>query len=166
MVRDGAVTRSPRLLPFATIRELMDDVVDPSADRIWESVGTIRTRSTTIRREPRTGDQWAAVRAQALTLAESANLLIIGPRHAAPEGTIAGEDELSPAEIDDRIATNRDAFEELAVNLRNLARKALGAIDRRNSEELFDVGGEIDVACEACHATFWYPGQANRKVTK
>lgn len=101
-----------------------------------------------------------------MTLAESANLLIIGPRQAAPKGTIAGEGELSPAEIDKRIAANPAAFEELAVNLREVARKGLSAIERRNAGELFDVGGEIDVACEACHITFWYPEQAPRKTAK
>jgi len=144
----------------------MDEVVDPSADGLWGAVGIVRTKSTTIRREPRSGEQWAAVRAQAMALAESANLLIIGPRHAAPEGTIGGEDELSPAEIDERITANRAAFEELAVNLRNVARKALSAIDGRNSEELFNVGGEIDVVCESCHTAFWYPDQAARKAAK
>jgi cytochrome c556 len=144
----------------------MDYMVDPSADGLWSSVAIVRTKSETIHREPRTGDQWNAVRGQAIALAESTNLLIVGPRRAAPEGTIAGEDELRPAEIDERIAANRAAFEELAVNLRNAARKALSAIDRRNSEELFDVGGEIDVACEACHTTFWYPGQTAPKSTK
>lgn len=162
----GALPQNSRLAPMATIRELMDYMVDPSADGLWSSVAIVRTKSETIHREPRTGDQWNAVRAQAIALAESTNLLIVGPRHAAPEGTIAGEDELSPAEIDERIAANRAAFEELAVNLRNAARKALSAIDRRDSEELFDVGGEIDVACEACHTTFWYPGPTAPKSTK
>jgi hypothetical protein len=162
----SAPAQNSRLEPTATIRELMDDLVDPSADGLWGSVGIVRTKSTTIRRQPRTGDQWVAVRAQAMTLVESANLLIIGPRHAAPEGTTAGEDELSPPEIDERIAANRAAFEELAADLRNVARKGLSAIDRRDSQELFAVGGEIDDACEACHATFWYPGQFAPKTSK
>jgi cytochrome c556 len=91
---------------------------------------------------------------------------MIEPRHATPRGTLAGEGELSPEEIDERIAANRVAFEELAVNLRNVAQKALEAIDRRNSEELLEVGGEIDAACEACHTIFWYPEQAARKSSK
>ena len=165
-VAAGAPPPSLRLVPTATIRELMDDMIDPSADAVWGSVGIVRTQSETFHREPRTSDQWTAVRAQAMTLAESANLLIIGPRQAAPKGTIAGEGELSPAEIDKRIAANPAAFEELAVNLREVARKGLSAIERRNAGELFDVGGEIDVACEACHITFWYPEQAPRKTAK
>ena len=162
----NAGAQNPRLVATATIRELMDDVVDPSADGLWGSVGVVRTRSSTIHRAPRTAEEWASVRRQAITLAESANLLIIEPRRATPKGTLAGEGELSPEEIDERIAANRVAFEELAVNLRNVAQKALEAIDRRNSEELLEVGGEIDVACEACHTIFWYPDQAARKSSK
>lgn len=161
-----AGAQNPRLVPTATIRELMDDVVDPAADGLWGSVGVVRTKSSTIHRAPRTGDEWASVRRQAITLAESGNLLMIEPRHAAPKGTLAGEGELSPEEIDERIAANRLAFEDLAVNLRNVAGRALQAIDRHDPEELFEVGGEIDVACEACHITFWYPEQGARNSSK
>ena len=151
-----------RLAPTATIRDLMSDVVDPAADGLWEAVGVISSKSATFHREPRTGEEWAFVRRRAMTLMEATNLLMIGPRHAASEGTIAGEGELTPGEIDERIATNHASFDELTINLRHVARKAIDAIDRRDPQELFAVGGEIDVACEACHKTFWYPDQATR----
>ena len=144
----------------------MEYLVDPAADGLWDSVAIIATKTGTDRREPRTDEQWKAVRAHALILAEASNLLIMGSRKAAPAGTVAGEGELTPADIDRRIAANRIAFEEFAVNLRNTARKAMRAIDEKDSRGLFAVGGEIDVACEACHAVFWYPEQSTPKRTQ
>jgi hypothetical protein len=150
-----------RISADASIRELMEYIVDPSADGLWNAVAIVQTQSGTDRREPRTEKEWQAVRAQAVTLLESANLLVLGTRKAAPAGTMAGEGELSPDSIDARIAANRVIFERLVVNLRNTARKALGAFDRKDANDLLAVGGEIDVACEACHMTFWYPDQNN-----
>jgi cytochrome c556 len=150
-----------RVSADASIRELMEYIVDPSADGLWNAVAIVQTQSGTDRREPRTAKEWQVVRAQAVTLVESANLLVLGTRKAAPEGTSAGEGELSANSIDARIAANRVVFEDLAANLRNTARKALAAIDRQDANDLLAVGGEIDVACEACHTTFWYPDQNN-----
>jgi len=155
-----------RLAPSATIRELMSGVVDPAADGLWEAVGVISSKTAIIHREPHTGEEWASVRRRATTLMEATNLLMIGPRRAASEGTIAGEGELTPGEIDERIGTNHASFDQLTMNLRHVARKAIDAIDRRDPQELFAVGGELDVACEACHRTFWYPDQATRKAAK
>jgi hypothetical protein len=36
----------------------------------------------------------------------------------------------------------------------------LDAIDAKDPQRLFDVGGEIDEACEACHLVYWYPPSA------
>jgi cytochrome c556 len=80
-------------------------------------------------------------------------------RHAAPPGTQPGAGELSPNEIDQRIASSRDAFVQFAQGLRLTATKALNAIDHKDSEALLQAGGDIDEACEACHVTYWYPDQ-------
>src|SRR5499427_7925639 len=46
----------------ATIKDIMDSVVDPSADFIWDSVSTIVTRKGTEERRPRTDMEWKEVR--------------------------------------------------------------------------------------------------------
>ena len=50
--------------PTATIKAIMDSLVDPSADVLCESVATVITRAGTEERQPRTdeGDQRAAPR--------------------------------------------------------------------------------------------------------
>jgi hypothetical protein len=52
-------------------------------------------------------------------------------RHAAPAGTQPGEGELSPQQIDQRIASDREAFVRFAHGLHATAMKALEAIDMR-----------------------------------
>jgi cytochrome c556 len=143
----------------ATIKELMDSVIDPAADDLWGSVEFIASQAGVEDRRPRTDEEWKAVRRRAITLIEATNLLVMQPRHAAPSGTQAGEGELTPAQIDKRIADSRPAFVQFAHGLEATAVKALRAIDKKDADALFEAGGEIDEACEACHLTYWYPNQ-------
>ena len=152
-------SQDSRFEGVATIRELMDYMVDPAADAVWNSVAILYTQSGVDRKEPRTDDEWKAVRGQAVTLIESTNLLIMDSRRAAPAGTVPGEGELTAADIDQLLATQRAAFVGLALGLRVASQKALTAIDKKDAVELIKTGGDIDEACEACHVVFWYPDQ-------
>jgi len=154
-----APDRDSPFIATATIRELMDSTVDPSADALWESVAIVYSMSGEQERKPRTPQEWLAVRRHAITLIEATNLLVMDGRHAAPAGTQPGEGELSPQQIDQRIASDREAFVRFAHGLHATATKALEAIDKQDSEALLQAGGDIDEACEACHVTYWYPNQ-------
>jgi cytochrome c556 len=143
----------------ATIKELMDSTVDPAADALWDAVSVRYTLKGVDDRKPRTDEEWKAVRRQAMTLIEATNLVVMEGRHAAPPGTKPGLGELTPEEIDQRIAMSRAAFVQFAHGLRASTLKALQAIDAKDAAGLFEVGGEIDTACEACHVTYWYPNQ-------
>ena len=145
----------------ATIRELMDSIVDPAADGLWDSVAVTSTRAGVEEKQPKTDEDWAAVRRHAVSLMESMNLVVMKGRHAAPPGTRAAEGELTPDEIDQHIDANRGALVGFAKALRATAQKALTAIDKKDVQGLFAAGSDIDAACEACHVTFWYP---NAKV--
>jgi hypothetical protein len=155
----GTSSQDSRFEIAATVRELMDYMVDPSADGLWNSVATVYTRTGVEHREPRTDDEWHAVRGQAVELMESMNLLVMDSRHAAPAGSVPGEGELTPAQIDQLMAASRGAFVGFAQSLRTASQQALLAIDKKDAGGLFDAGGAIEEACEACHITFWYPNQ-------
>ena len=146
-------------VPFATLNELMDSTVDPAADGLWDAVAITATAAGIDRREPRTPEEWAAVRRHAITLIEAMNLVVMPGRHAAPAGTQPGLGELPPQEIELRIERQRPMFVGFANGLRSMAREALEAIDRHDAEALLKIGGDIDAGCEACHVTFWYPNQ-------
>lgn len=154
----ASAQQSP-FIATATIKELMDSTVDPSADALWESVAVVYSMSGEKERSPRTPEEWLAVRRHAITLVEATNLLVMEGRHAAPADTQPGEGELSPQQIDQRIASDRETFVRFAHGLHATATKALEAIDKQDSEALLQAGGDIDEACEACHVTYWYPHQ-------
>jgi Cytochrome C' len=145
---------------LASIRELMDSEVDPAADFLWGSVASISTRAGLEERQPRTDDEWLEVRRHAVTLSEAPNLLIMkGRRVSATYVPSAGAGELDSNDVQKKIDENPQAFVALAQNLQDAAVKTLAAVDAKDPVALFELGGTIDEACEACHVTFWYPNQ-------
>jgi cytochrome c2 len=43
--------------------------------------------------------------------------------------------------------------------LHEAATKALSAIEAQDADRLFEIGEEIEHACEGCHSAFWYPNE-------
>jgi cytochrome c556 len=145
---------------LASIQELMLTQIDPAADVLWESVATISNAAGVEDRQPRTDAQWAAVRKGALALIQGADALTLPGRAVAPAGSKTEGEEAGVESVPDMqkaIDADHPRFVAMAHALRITGEKALAAIDRRDPEGLFDVGGEIDEACEHCHRTIWYP---------
>jgi cytochrome c556 len=137
-----------------SIAEIMDAVIMRQTDVIWGAVTFDDPPSG-----PDTDEGWKAVRDATLTMAEAANSLMIPGRHSAPEGKVAGEGELSPAEIDALIERNRPAWNAFALAMYANAMDTVEAIDRRDASAMLDLGGTLDEVCQGCHQTFWYPSQ-------
>src|SRR3954471_4223204 len=101
---------APPFRATSTIRELMQSIVAPSAQGLWDSVGRVSDAKGTRDLEPKSDEEWAAVRRHAVSLMESTNLLLIQGRHVARAGeqTNKADDadpgaELPPALIEKRI---------------------------------------------------------------
>jgi hypothetical protein len=156
----GTEVPAAQFVITATLQELMDSTVDPAADALWNAVEVIATAEGIEEKHPHTDEQWQSVRRGAITLIEATNLLVMQGRRAAPPGTQSARGELTPAQIDRKIAASRPTFEQFANVLRLSAVQALNAIDRRDSEALLDAGNALDEACEACHLNYWYPRSA------
>lgn len=160
-----AGTGSAPFMVTATIKDLMDSEVDPSADYLWESVATTVTRAGIDERQPRTDEDWKMVRRSAITLVEATNLLVMEGRHVAKPGEKSENPgiELGPEEIQKIIDSDRASFVKFAHALHDAGMQALTAIDARNVEGLLNAGEVIDTACENCHLKYWYPDseQAN-----
>jgi hypothetical protein len=148
------------LEPIASIQELMQSEVDPSADHIWDAVETVVSRSGTEERHPRTDAQWDDIRRSAITLIEATNLLQMNERRVSAKPFAAeANGALDSTQIAQRLAVNRAAFNAFAQSLRTAVLQQLAAIDARDPEALIHAGGEVDEVCEGCHLTFWYPNQ-------
>jgi len=159
-----AAKKEPPFRKTATIKDIMDSMVDPSADFLWESVATIVTRKGTEERRPRTDDEWKAVRRAAITLMEATNLLIMDGRAVAKPGEKSENPgiELSPEAIRRVMDDDPDTLIKLAGALHDAGMKAMAAIDAKNADALSDAGEVIDNACETCHLKYWYPPDAEK----
>ena len=144
--------------PTTTIRDLMDGMVDPSADIIWNSVSTTITKKGREEKAPHTEEEWATVRHGAIALIEASNLLQIPGRHVAMPGQRNEQGiELQPDEIETRINQDRHAWILLAHGLHDAATQALQAAEAKDPAKVLESGDAIDNACEHCHQTYWYP---------
>ena len=82
------------------------------------------------------------------------------PGSAGPTPLKPGEPapELSPAEIEAKVTANRVLWNYHADELRTVAMSSLTVVKTRNVDGLFQIGSDIDKACENCHIEYWYPG--------
>ena len=140
-----------------TIREIMDAEVDPAAGALWESVAFISSLQGDPEDRPQTPEQWQAVRRNAITLLEATNLIVMPGRRIAPPDVALAPGELDPAILQRKLETDTAQFAAYSQVLRRLALQAVAAIDAKDAQKLFELGGAIDSACEACHLVFWYP---------
>jgi hypothetical protein len=152
----------------ATIKDIMDSMVDPSADALWDSVATIESVTGVEQRAPRTDEEWKAVHRSAVILVEATNLLVMEHRHVAKAGEKAENPnvELSPERIEAEIQRDRQAWIDHAHKLHDAALPALKATEERSAQGLFDAGEAIDQACENCHLKYWYPESHQAEAAK
>jgi hypothetical protein len=136
----------------------MESIVDPAADSIWGAVEIVATLEGTVEKQPRTDDEWQALRRHAVTLVEAGNLLLIPGRKVARPGAKAGDPRVDrhPDEIQARIAQDQSAWTSHARALQTAATETLEAIDAKSVKALIDAGERLDLACEACHTAYWY----------
>jgi hypothetical protein len=144
---------------YSSIKELMESIVDPSADALWGAVGTVVDKEGFHESFPKTQEEWLDVRRAAVRIIEGGNLLMMPGREAAPAGTKSETPgvELEPAEIDTLIKKDRESFDGFAEALRAIGLEALRASEAQNTDLLMDVGARMENVCESCHQTFWYP---------
>ena len=146
----------------ASIREVMNSVIDPNIDVVWNSVRTVIDHGKSVDYAPANDEEWAAARRSAITVIEGANLLMMPGRSVAPAGagSLSPGVELAPDEVRALIDKNRPGWNQFARSLQDSVKVALAAIDKKDTEALFEAGDGIDEVCEACHQVYWYPGPA------
>lgn len=150
------------LSPTLTMKELMEHIIDPTADWVFDAAVVDVTAKGVVETKPLSDDDWLKVERGGLLLAESTNLLKM-PRRMAPPSpenkpNKGAEPELSPEQIQAKIDQDRALWNKYADGLRDAALRTVKVARARDAEALFNVGSEIDKACESCHLEYWYPG--------
>lgn len=149
--------------PVLSVKELMEHIVDPIADWIFDAATIDISAAGVTETKPVTDDDWLKVERGALTLAEASNLLKM-TRAVAPSGSERTNEpgkpapELSTADIQAKIDGDRPLWDSHADQLRTASLEVLAIAKTRNAEKLFDAGTILDAACENCHLEYWYPG--------
>lgn len=114
----------------ADLKQLMNWVIDPAAQTVWKSVGTV-VEEEVRDFAPTTDEEWAQIRNAAATLAESGNLLMMDGR-----------------------ARDHGEWMTKARRLIDMANEARKAAAARDADALFAAGGRIYEACADCHAKY------------
>jgi hypothetical protein len=145
-----------------SVRELMKYMIDPIADNIFDAVWTDITPKGTIEHLPKTDDDWENVRVGAVTIAEGIYLLKV-PRPFTPPGDVnhstgPNPPELSPTQIKAKLDADPVLWNAKIEALRNVALEVLEIVKKKDVNELFAAGEDLDKACESCHLEYWYPG--------
>jgi len=149
--------------PVVSVKELMKYMIDPVADHLFNAVGSTVTKDGIVDIEPKTEEDWDRIRIGAVSLAEAADLLRIRRPFTPPgqDNDFAGPNavELSAAQITAKVERDPVEWNARIQAMRNVALEALDVVKRKDVSELWDVGENLDKACEACHRSYWYPGE-------
>jgi hypothetical protein len=155
------VAAMPDFKATLTIQDIMESIVDPSADFLWGTVSTEVGPKGVVEKAPQTEAEWREVRRNAVLLMESSNLLKIPGRGVARPGTksTAPGIEEEPEGTKKLMDADRASWNKAADELYEAAALLLKAAQDRNPEAILDSGNKLDEACESCHLKYWYPKQ-------
>lgn len=128
----GEVPTGPPFRTETSVAMLMANILDPAADLLWDAVGTIIDEEGETYWEPDTEEDWLAVRLGAMTLAESANLLMMETR-----------------------ARDQDEWIRQSERLADAAMQAFAAAEAEDAQGIFDLGEVVYQSCNGCHALYW-----------
>lgn len=149
--------------PVVSVRELMRYTIDPVADNIFNSVRSVMTKKGLEDIEPKTDEDWEKIQSGAVSLVETASLLKI-PRPFTPPGDVNNSTgpnpvELSPEQITAKVEKDPVEWNARIEALKNVALEVMDIVKRKDTKELWGAGEDLDRACEACHRSYWYPGE-------
>lgn len=123
--------------PSHTVQQLMVGVVDPAADGIWNSAGSIVTGTSEETWAPSTDTDWQRLEGHARALARGADAL------------------LDPARVN-----GRAEWIAPARALRTASAAALAAAQQRDTPAIYAASEQLLDACQQCHRHYWLPTES------
>ena len=130
------VTTPPTLdpTPVHSVQAIMAGLVDPAADGVWNSVGSIVTPTSEETWAPSTDEDWRRLEGHARALARGAEALA------------------DPVRVD-----GRENWAVPARALRVASATALAAAQRRDVSAIYAASEQLLDACQQCHTHYWLP---------
>ncbi len=142
------------LKPYVSIKELMENIIDPIADNIFDAVSTDISAKGVVDIKPTTDEDWAKVRIGAVTLQPKGRTFSrsCSPSRRPETTTTAAarmRRRLSPQAIQSKIDGDRALWNKHADELRDEALKVLDLVKAKNADEIFQAGSRIvQAVCE------------------
>lgn len=127
----SAAPAASQALPFkpvATIDQVMDSIVVPSSQAVFDSV--VYSNGELVQ-SPKSEDDWNSVRMSAIAVAEAGNLLL----------------------MPSRMKDNGD-WVKFSLAMTERAAVVANAAEAKNVDQLLQTGGELYSTCTACHAKY------------
>lgn len=164
--RPAAATTAKPLIgditPVVSVKELMENMIDPLSDNIFDAVWWDNTSKGIEEHKPITDEDWEKVKTGAVGIVEGIELLKV-PRRWTPEGDLNDSQgpnppELSPTQIQAKLDKDPVLWTAKIQALRNVGLEVLEIVKKKDANALWQAGGDLDDACEACHLEYWYPG--------
>ena len=126
----------PPYEPVADVGELMAWMLEPAADKIWDSAGQVITEAGVEDLAPTTDEGWDAVRNQAALVSELGNLLMMP-----------------------HFAQDRPDWIEISRGMVRAGLRVRRAAEAQDAQALFDEGGLLYQVCVSCHQIYWREGR-------
>jgi hypothetical protein len=150
------------ITPVVSVKELMENMIDPLSDNVFDAVWWDNTAKGIEEHKPVTDEDWEKVKTGAVGIVEGIELLKV-PRPWTPAGDLNNSQgpnapELSPTQIQAKLEKDPVLWIAKIQALRNVGLEVLEIVKKKDSNALWQAGGDLDDACEACHLEYWYPG--------
>jgi len=127
----AAQTDGPAYNTSLNVTQLMNLVLEPASDILWDSGGWVLDASGYEELYPTTDEGWAYVRAQAAIVVEAGNMLALPGR-----------------------AEDNDAWLIYAQGLSEAGVLAMEAAATQNEDDFFQAGAQLYSVCTACHQAY------------
>ena len=132
VVTAGCSTQAaPPFKPTATVEQLMEGPVAHSAEVYWNSVSTIVDKDGVHEHFPKNDEEWEAVWASAIGVAESGNLMMM-PGRAKDDGD----------------------WMKFSAQLVDAGMKAAKAAEEKDKDKVLEEGGNVYTVCTNCHMKY------------
>jgi hypothetical protein len=130
--RPGTATAAgPATEPVATVRQIMDAIVTPASNTVYESVAIIVTAEGITEHHPRTNAEWDTVSAAAAVLAEAGGQLMAEGR-----------------------ARDTDRWMEISQEMIDASLISMKAALDQDKDALLASGEALNNSCDNCHQLY------------
>jgi len=117
--------------PVASIRQIMNGIVGPGANAVFNAVSTTVSEKGVEEVFPRNDEEWATLGNSAAALAEAGNLMMLEGR-----------------------AVDTGEWIKMSRELVDAGTQALKAVEAKSTEDVLTAGEKVNESCDNCHAKY------------